>query len=196
MHLIEDILVSDDVLTEAFACDLEACKGACCWKGDFGAPLDLEEVETLQRILPEIQRFLSPAGLSVIQSEGTSVYFEDLGKPGTPLIDGGPCAYLTFDRLGVAQCGIEKAWEAGETQFRKPISCHLYPIRVLGHPAAGYEALNYERWEICSAACSRGKQTRMPLYVFAREALVRKYGTSFYEALAAAAAHLSEESTE
>jgi hypothetical protein len=196
VHFIEDILVSDDILTAAFACDLEACKGACCWEGDYGAPLDPEEVETLKAILPEIQSFLSPAGLAVIQSRGTSVYYPDLDKEGTPLIDGGPCAYMRFDGQGVAQCGIEKAWEAGETQFRKPISCHLYPIRVLGQPEEGFEALNYERWEICSAACSRGEQTRMPLYVFAREALIRKYGQSFYKALHAAALHLTEESTE
>ncbi|MCF8236913.1 MAG: DUF3109 family protein [Saprospiraceae bacterium] len=196
MHLIENILVSDDILTAAFACDLEACKGACCWEGDYGAPLDPEEIETLKAILPEIQDFLSPAGLAVIQSKGTSVYYQDLNKEGTPLIDGGPCAYMRFDSQGVAQCGIEKAWEAGETQFRKPISCHLYPIRVLGRPEEGFEALNYERWEICSAACHRGEQTRMPLYVFAREALIRKYGPSFYDALQAAALHLTEESTE
>lgn len=190
MHLIDQILVSDDILTSAFACDLQACHGACCWEGDYGAPLDEEEVETLLAILPAIRGFLSPAGLAVLDDQGTSVHYADLGKQGTPLVDGGPCAYLAIDGQGIAHCGIEKAWEAGVTQFRKPISCHLYPIRVLGKPDEGFEALNYERWDICSAACSKGEKTGTPLYVFAREALIRKYGPSFYDELEAAAQHL------
>ncbi len=192
MHLIDHILVSDDILTSQFACDLSACHGACCWEGDYGAPLEPEEVDTLNTILPVIRPFLSPAGLAVLEDQGTSVYYPDLGKAGTPLIDGGPCAYLTKDSHGVAHCGIEKAWEAGVTEYRKPVSCHLYPIRVLGKPEDGFEALNYERWDICSAACNRGERTGTPLYVFSRDALIRKYGISFYEALEAAARHVTE----
>ncbi len=190
MHLIDHILVSDDILTSRFVCDLQSCHGACCWEGDYGAPLDDEEVQTLRAILPDIRHFLSPAGLAVLDTQGASVYYSDLGKHGTPLIHGGPCAYLTRDGQGISHCGIEKAWEAGETSFRKPISCHLYPIRVLGKPEEGFEALNYERWEICGAACKKGEQSGTPLYVFAREALIRKYGPSFYDELEAAAQHL------
>lgn len=183
MHLIDDVLISDDVLTSSFACNIQACKGACCWEGDFGAPLEPEEIATLDSLLPEIRSFLSPAGLAVLDKEGTSVFYPDLGKDGTPLIEGGACAYLTLDAKGIAQCGIEKAWEAGISSFRKPISCHLYPIRVLGKPEDGYEALNYDQWSICSAACDRGQQEGIRLVEFAREALIRKYGEAFYEAL-------------
>lgn len=187
MHLIDDVLISDDVLTSSFACHIPSCQGACCWEGDFGAPLDPEEVKTLERLLPDIRSYLSPAGLAVLDREGTSVYYPDLGKEGTPLIDGGACAYLTLDSHGIAHCGIETAWEAGVTSFRKPISCHLYPIRVLGKPEDGYEALNYDRWSICAAACTRGQQEGIRLVEFAKEALIRKYGEAFYEALVDAA---------
>ena len=144
-------------------------------------------MNTLERLLPDIRSYLSPAGLAVLDREGTSVYYPDLGKEGTPLIDGGACAYLTLDSHGIAHCGIETAWEAGVTSFRKPISCHLYPIRVLGKPEDGYEALNYDRWSICAAACTRGQQEGIRLVEFAKEALIRKYGEAFYEALVDAA---------
>jgi len=190
MYLIGDIMVSEDVLQARFACDVPACKGACCWEGDYGAPLDPEEAETLRAILPALAPFLSPAGRKALEEQGAAIWYEDLGKDGTPLVDGGPCAYLTLDGQGIAHCGIEKAWEAGATDFRKPISCHLYPIRVAGGPDQGFEGLNYHEWSICQDACRRGEREDIPLIRFAREALIRRYGPEFYEALCAAADNL------
>ncbi len=191
--MIGERLVHLDVVKEYFACELSACKGACCWEGDYGAPLETAELETLQAILPQIRSWLSPAGLEVLDREGPYVYLADEDQHATPLINNGPCAYMTYDAAGVAMCGIEQAYRAGVIDFPKPISCHLYPIRVYHNKGTGFEALNYDRWNICSAACRRGKKESIPLYQFAREAIIRKYGADFYEELAAAAQHLSEE---
>ncbi|MCI4649603.1 DUF3109 family protein [Phaeodactylibacter sp.] len=193
MLMIGEILISDDVVNEQFICNLNACKGACCWEGDYGAPLEQEELRTLERIYDDIRPFLSPAGRAVIESEGPHTYYEgDAQEFGTPLIDNGPCAYMTYDEQGVAQCGIERAYKAGATDFKKPISCHLYPIRVVRHEATGMEALNYDRWDICSAACTLGKKHQMPVYQFLKEALIRKYGEDFYHQLDAAAKELPQ----
>lgn len=196
MYFIKDVLVSDGVLEAQFACNIGACKGACCWEGDFGAPLDPAEVDTLAAIFNDVKPFLSLDGISAIESMGTSVYYPDMGKAGTPLIDGGPCAYLVFEPSGVAHCGIEKAWRAGMVDFQKPISCHLYPIRVLEHPAQSFEAINYDQWDICSAACSKGQKEGISLISFAKDALIRKYGADFYDELVAAANKHLLDSTE
>ncbi|HHM20651.1 MAG TPA: DUF3109 family protein, partial [Bacteroidetes bacterium] len=113
------------------------------------------------------------------------------GEYGTALIDGRDCAFLIFEKNGVAKCGIEKAWEAGVVDFRKPVSCHLYPIRVVKNDKTGFEAINYDRWDICSAACKAGSKAKLPVYRFVKDALVRKYGTAFYEELDALAKTMS-----
>lgn len=192
MLIIEDVLISDDVVQEAFICNLTACKGACCWEGDFGAPLEAAELDTLKHIYKDVKPFLTEAGIRAIQKQGTYTYFEDAEDFGTPLIDGGACAYMTRDELGVAQCGIEQAYKAGKTDFRKPISCHLYPIRVTPAGENQMEVMNYDRWDICSAACSLGAKHQVPVYEFVREALIRKYGEAFYEALESTAKHLKD----
>lgn len=187
MIMINHTLVSEEVVQEHFLCNLDACKGACCWEGDYGAPLEEEELRTLESIYDDIKPFLRPEGRAVIEREGLYAYVEEAKEYATPLIDHGPCAYMTYDRDGVAQCGIEKAYKAGATDFRKPISCHLYPIRVKRNAQSGLELLEYDRWEICSAACTLGAREQLPIYRFVREALIRKYGADFYEALDAAA---------
>ncbi len=183
MLLVEDVLVSDDVMEAQFHCNLSACQGACCWEGDWGAPLDPEELPVLAAIYSDIEPFLAEEGKEAIQKEGYYTYYPDAGHYGTPLIPNGACAYMTRDARGVAQCGIEKAWQAGETSFRKPISCHLYPIRIKQDRRTGMQSMNYDRWDICSAACSLGKQKRLPVFRFAREAIIRKYGQAFYDQL-------------
>ena len=185
--IIGEILVSSELVETDFVCNLSACKGACCWEGDWGAPLDKEEMDTLERIYPNIKRFLAPAGVESIEQQGLYQYYEKPKAFGTPLLPNGACVYLTFDPNGVAKCGIEKAWEAGATDFRKPISCHLYPVRVNKEEGSGFEALNYDKWDICSAACSLGKSLKVPVFRFVKEALIRKYGEAFYEELEAAA---------
>lgn len=190
MVIVQDILVSEDVLTEQFLCNLNACKGACCWEGDFGAPLEAAELDTLVNIYEAIKPFLLPEGIKVIEELGQYVDYPELGGPGTPLLQNGACAYLTIEANGIAKCGIEKAYEAGATDFKKPISCHLYPIRVTATPELGFEALNYDVWDICSAACTAGKQEKLPIYKFVKDAIVRKYGEDFYEEMDAAAGYL------
>lgn len=192
MLIIQDKLVSDDIIDQHFLCDLQACQGACCWEGEAGAPLEEAELPTLEAIYPQVEPFLSPAGRQAIAEQGYYVYDEQGASYATPLVDNGPCAYMTLDRHGIARCGIETAWQAGRIDFKKPISCHLYPIRVVRTEAAGYEALNYERWDICSAACTKGKAAQLPVYQFVKDALVRKYGQEFYDELAAAADNLRE----
>jgi hypothetical protein len=187
MIIVQDKLVSDDVVEEQFLCNLSACKGACCWEGDAGAPLEQEELYILDAIYPQIKPFLSPRGIEEIETQGKYYYNQEDHEPATTLIDGGPCAYMTYTEQGIAQCGIEQAWKAGATEFRKPISCQLYPIRVEKNEDNGFEALNYDRWDICSAACSAGKAAKLPVYQFLKEAIVRKYGEDFYEELDAAA---------
>lgn len=190
--IVQDILVSEEVLTEHFLCNLNACKGACCWEGDFGAPLEDAELATLVNIYEDIKPFLRPEGIRAIEMQGLFVNYPDLKGPGTPLLENGACAYLTFEPNGIAKCGIEKAAEAGVTDFKKPISCHLYPVRVSVTPEVGFEALNYDIWDICSAACTAGKKEKLPIYRFVKDAIVRKYGEAFYEELDAAAEYLKQ----
>jgi hypothetical protein len=192
MLIIQGKLVSLDVVEEQFVCNLTACKGACCWEGDFGAPLEKEELKILESVYEEVRPFLSEQGRQAIEEHGLYSYSEEAGEYGTTLINQGPCAYMTYNQEGIAQCGIEEAYRAGKSDFRKPISCHLYPIRVLKREHLDFEALNYDRWDICSAACTLGAKLKVPVYQFLKEALIRKYGPAFYEELEAAAAHLKE----
>jgi hypothetical protein len=187
MIIVQDKLVSDDVVEQQFICNLNACKGACCWEGDTGAPLEKEELKILDSIFEKVKPFLSPAGIAAIEAQGTHVWFEEAKDWGTTLIDNGPCAYMGYDALGIAKCGIEQAYKAGVIDFQKPISCHLYPIRVEKNEDLGFEALNYDVWDICSAACTLGKQEKVPVYRFLKSAIIRKYGEAFYEELDAAA---------
>lgn len=194
MILIEDKIISDDVVEQQFLCNLKACKGACCWEGDMGAPLEAAELAILENIYDDVKPFLTTEGIQAIENQGVYTYFKNDDRnqpedpeelPGTPLIDNGACAYMTRDALGIAKCGIEQAHNAGAVTFKKPISCHLYPIRIKTYD--GFEAVNYDRWEICSAACELGQQKQLPVYQFLKEPLIRKYGEEFYAALDAAA---------
>jgi hypothetical protein len=180
MIQIDDKLVSLDVIEEAFVCDLNACKGACCVEGDAGAPLTEEEVGILKEEYPQFKSYLREVGITSVEAQGTSVIDVD-GEHVTPLRDGKECAYTVFSEDGSAMCGIELAWKDGKTSFRKPVSCHLYPIRTKRY--AEFEAVNYDRWHICSAACSLGKSLKVPVYQFAKDALIRKYGKEWYDAL-------------
>ncbi len=197
MIIIEDKLVSDDVLEKQFICNLKACKGACCWEGDYGAPLEEAEKETLDRIYEDIKPFLSPLGVKAIEEKGKYTYYEGKGANewGTTLLEDAACAYMTLDN-GTAKCGIEAAYNAGVTDFKKPISCHLYPIRVSANKNTGFEALNYDKWDICSAACTLGEKEQVPVYEFLKEAIIRKYGEDFYEQMEGGAAYLANPNIE
>ncbi|WP_116125112.1 DUF3109 family protein [Lewinella sp. IMCC34183] len=184
MYIIGSILVSDDVTDESFACNLNACKGACCWEGDYGAPLEEDELAIMDEIYPSVSPYLTEAGRAAIAEQGR--YVRNGNGHDTTLVDGGACAYMTLDGTGTAQCGIEQAYNDGAIGWKKPISCHLYPIRVKKNPQTGFEALNYDVWDICSAACTRGEREKIRIYEFAKPALVRKYGEDWYDELAAA----------
>ncbi len=185
MLIIDDKIISADVLEEKFLCNLKACKGACCWEGDSGAPLEDAEVDILVDLYPKMKHLLSPIGQQVIEKKGVYEFYEEPEENGTTLMEDGACAFLVKDELGIAKCGIEQAHNEGITEFKKPISCHLYPIRI--ETNENFDALNYDRWDICAAACELGKKEALPVYKFLKEALIRKYGEDFYGQLDAAA---------
>ncbi len=187
MLIIQDKLVSGEVIKEQFICNLSKCKGACCWEGDFGAPIEEEEIEILKAIYPKVKPYLSEESINTIDEKGVVTYYKDVEEIGTSLLDNGACSFMIFDSLGRAQCSIERAYLEGEINFKKPISCHLYPIRVEKNEEVDFEALNYDRWDICVAACTLGAEQQMPVYRFLKEPLIRKYGVEFYEELDAAA---------
>ena len=192
MLYINDTLISLDIVENNFVCNLNACKGACCVKGDYGAPLSSAEKENLIHVYNEVKAFLLPDSIAMIEKKGVFEYFEEAGFWGTSLMDDGACTFLTYEGR-IAKCGIEKAYEAGATSFKKPLSCHLYPIRVSKNEQTGFEAWNYDKWEICSPACSLGDELKVPIYQFLKEAIIRAKDSDFYEELVAAAEHLDKD---
>ena len=194
MILIEDVLISDDVVNRKFVCNLEKCKGACCWEGDFGAPLDDDEKTILSDIYETVKPYMNDEGIASIEKKGLYEFFEEPQEYGTTLNDDGSCAYLFKDPTNnISYCSIEKAHKEGKIDYYKPISCHLYPIRV-AKMGDTMEALNYDEWDICSAACTLGEKLQVPVFEFAKTALIRKYGADFYEQLEGAAeVHLKSE---
>lgn len=181
MISIGDALVSEDILEKEFVCDLSKCNGACCVEGDAGAPLDEREVQKLEDIYEDVKPYLRPEGVRAIERQGTSVIDGSDGESVTPLVNGAECAYVIIDEKGTTKCGIEKAWEEGKVDWQKPVSCHLYPIRIDSYPS--YDAVNYHKWQICAPACDLGAQLKVPVYKFTRDALIRKYGNAWYQEL-------------
>lgn len=185
---IDDILISDQVVEEQFVCDLTKCKGGCCVDGDAGAPLENEELKELNKVYDAVLPYLSEECKIILETEGKYVYDKEFGWV-TPTISNGMCAYGIVDKNGVVKCGIEQAYNDGKISWKKPISCHLFPIRIKKTKRS--ELVNYEpREDLCSAACTLGKKLKMPVYQFLKEPIIRKFGEDFYEALAATAKHL------
>lgn len=180
MMVINNVLVSEDIAERDFVCDLAKCKGACCVEGDAGAPLEEKEIGELEEAIEGIRPFLTEEGKKAIERSGCFDYDSD-GEYVTPLVEGRECAFAIFDQNDVASCGIEKAFENGVTDFRKPVSCHLYPVRVEKH--THNEAMNYHRWSICDPARELGDKLNVPVYKFVKEALIRQYGENWYEEL-------------
>jgi hypothetical protein len=189
MVIVGNVLVSEDVFEKKFLCDLNACKGACCVLGDGGAPLSFEEADKLEEIYSKIKSELTEEGNNAIEEQGHYLLDSD-GDLVTPLVDGKHCAYTVFDKDGTAGCGIEKAWLNGKTKFRKPISCHLYPIRV--KKLVDIDALNYHSWDICKPACACGSKLDIPVYLFLKDALIRSYGEEWFELLCITAKELKK----
>ena len=180
MIKVGEVLVSDDVAKKEFVCNLEKCKGACCVEGDYGAPLEEDELDMLKKVYPKIKRYLTKEGIAAIEEQGTHVIDPD-GDYSTPTIGGKECAYAHYDAKGVLKCGIEEAYNDGKIKWKKPISCHLYPIRIT--KKKNFEAVNYHKWSICSPACALGKELKVPIYKFLKDPLIRKYGKEWYDGL-------------
>ena len=180
MFQIEDTLVSLDLIEYFFHCDLSNCKGNCCIEGEAGAPLEKEEVAILQRILPAVWNDLSPEAQQVIAKQGVG-YMDVSGEMVTSLVNGADCVFTYYDSNGICRCAIEKAFHEKRIDFLKPISCHLYPVRVTQYNA--YRAVNYNRWRVCRSAEILGEKTKSPIYRFLREPLIRKFGEKWYDML-------------
>ena len=177
---VGDKIVSTQLFERKFVCDLNACKGACCIEGDAGAPLTLEEVDILEENIDTIKPFMLPEGLAAIANSGV-FYMDDENEPVTTLVNGKECAFVYFDDQGVTKCAVEKAHSLGKLDFKKPISCHLYPIRVMRFNEL--TALNYNEWDICKPACACGEQLNVPVYKFLKEPIERAFGTCFFKEL-------------
>jgi hypothetical protein len=180
MILVEDTIISPDVLEETFQCDLSVCKGICCVEGESGAPVEKEEVIRLEEILPLVWNDLSPQAREVIERQGV-VYIDEDGEYVTSIVDGKDCVFTCYDEKGYCKCAIEKAFREGKTDFYKPVSCHLYPVRVAQYK--GFRAVNYHRWSVCQAARMLGEQKNVKVYQFLKEPLIRKFGEAWYKAL-------------
>ena len=180
MIVIDDTLVSGDLAKKYFVCDLAACHGDCCVEGDAGAPLEDEEISILEDYLDEIKPYMAPKGLVVVEKNGVFDYDFD-GEFVTPLVDNRECAFVYFEN-GITYCAIEKAWKEGKIDFQKPISCHLYPVR-LSKLMNDHIAVNYDHWEICNVALLKGVKDQVPVYRFLKEPLIRKFGNAWYEKL-------------
>lgn len=180
MFQLGKTIVSEDIIEKDFVCNLNACKGACCIEGEAGAPVTTEEVEILREIYPKVKPFLRPEGIAAIAVQGTHIISKQ-DELETPLVNGKECAYVTFSKQGIAGCGIEDAYNAGAIDFRKPISCHLYPVRVQDY--SEFAAVNYHKWPICDDACTLGKELKVPVYKFVKDALIRKFGEHWYTEL-------------
>jgi len=189
---IDNVLISDDVVEAKFVCDLHKCKGGCCDDGDAGAPLQKEEKQILDENINVIKPYLTKEGLKEIERTGKYTYDREYGWV-TPTVNGKICAYGFRDKQGIIKCGIEQAYNDGKLDWKKPISCHLYPIRIAR--SKEYIMVNYEpRETLCKPACALGKKLKLPVYQFLKEAIVRKFGNDFYNALhQVAAEHFEEE---
>lgn len=190
MFQVGNAIVSDEVIEKEFVCNLSACKGQCCIDGDAGAPLDQDETVILDDIYETIKPYLRKEGIKAIENQGKWIIGSD-GEYETPLINGGACAYVIFDGK-TALCAIEQAYNEGLVNWKKPISCHLYPIRIKEY--SQFSAVNYNKWHICDDACTLGKELEVPVYKFLKEPLIRKYGEDWYNELSLVASEWQKHS--
>lgn len=189
MIRIDDTLVSEDVFEKRFVCDLTACKGACCVEGDSGAPMTAEEIDILEEVYPAVKPYMAPAGIARVEETGVFTIDED-GEYVTPLVEDRECAFVTFDDKGIAKCSIEMAHRDGKIDFPKPISCHLYPIRLT--ELKDFTAVNYHFWPICDPARECGAKLNVKVYRFLRTAIERKFGKAYFQKLEEADKMLEE----
>ncbi|WP_108823126.1 DUF3109 family protein [Dysgonomonas sp. Marseille-P4361] len=180
MFQIEDTIVAADIIEENFLCDLSACKGECCVEGESGAPLEDKEVKIIEDLLPHVWDDLSPEAQAVIKEQGVA-YKDYDGEMVTSIVNGKDCVFTYYDEKGICKCAIEKAYREGKVNFYKPISCHLYPIRLQRYK--NFTAVNYHRWSVCKAAVALGNKNGLKVYQFLKEPLIRKFGEEWYKEL-------------
>ncbi len=189
MISIGNVLISDQVVEEHFVCDLIKCKGGCCVDGDAGAPLENNELKELNDAYNFVLPYLTKESATELESQGKYIYDKEFGWV-TPTVSSGMCAYGIKDEKGIVKCGIEQAYNDGKISWKKPLSCHLFPIRIKKSKTGKSDLVNYEpREDLCKAACSLGKKLKVPVHIFLKDALIRKYGNAFYEDLCATAEH-------
>lgn len=186
---IDDTIISLDVIESNFLCDLSHCKGVCCIEGDSGAPLEEDELVRLEEVLPLVWDDLSPNAQKIIDKQGVA-YIDGDGDLVTSIVNNKDCVFACYDTDGTCKCSIEKAFRAGKTDFYKPISCHLYPIRLTKY--TDFTAVNYHRWDVCKAAEILGRKENLPVYKFLKEPLVRRFGEAWYNALEECAGELEK----
>jgi len=180
MFQLGKTIVSEEIIEKDFVCNLSACKGACCVAGDAGAPLEKDELQIMKDIYSEVKPFLREEGVKAIEEQGVYITNE-FGEHETTLINNEDCAYVIFDEKKTALCAIEEAYNSGLISWKKPVSCHLYPVRVREY--SEFSGVNYDKWEICDDACTLGKELQVPVYKFVKQALVRKFGEDWYAEL-------------
>lgn len=193
MIMINNVIVEADVYEKHFVCNIDRCKGMCCIDGDFGAPLEKDEIDILEDIQDKITDYLEPESVEYLKENGATTYYAENKTIGTPVHDDGRCAYAVFNNDGSIGCGIEHAWLDKKIDFRKPISCHLYPIRIKKNETSGMEMMTYERWSICNPACGMGKKLDVTVLEFSKDPIIRKYGEEFHTQLEAAVKEVSGE---
>ncbi|GGE02888.1 DUF3109 family protein [Psychroflexus salis] len=182
MFQIKNTLVSEEILENDFTCNLSACKGECCVAGEAGAPVTAEEANKLEEVYEKVKPYMRKEGILAVEEQGKYVNSAfDANELETPLVNGKECAYVRFDDKGTALCAIESAYRDKKIDFKKPISCALYPIRI--QKLSSFEAVNYDRWDICTPACSLGKELQMPVYKFTKTPLIEKFGENWYAEL-------------
>lgn len=189
MIQIGETIISEELIENEFVCNLSTCKGACCIEGDAGAPIEESELKILEKIYDKVAPYLTKKGREAIEKQGVYIKGED-GDWETPLIDNADCAYVIRNEKGWALCAIEQAYNDGKIDWKKPVSCHLYPVRLQKYTS--FTAVNYNRWHICSDACTLGKQLQVPVYQFVKEALIRKFGKDWFDELTMVAEHLKK----
>jgi hypothetical protein len=178
MIIVGQTLVSEDLFDQHFVCDLAACKGACCVEGESGAPLDIDELLRIDENLEAVVPFMRSEGVEAMKQQGP-YQVDDDGDFVTSLVGKhGACVFVTFDEKGIAKCALEQAYNAGATNWKKPLSCHLYPVRLA--KLTDYVAVNYHKWQVCEPACTCGKSLKVPVYRFLKEPLIRKFGEQWY----------------
>lgn len=187
---IDNVLLTTEILTERFCCDLDACKGECCVEGDAGAPVTLDEVAAIEDSLDVVWDDLNASAQTVIDKQGVA-YTDQEGDLVTSIVGGKDCVFTCHEN-GCCFCALEKAYRAGKADFCKPVSCALYPIREV-RLKNGLIGLNYHRWDVCKDAVKKGKELDLPVYKFLKEPLTRRFGAAWYEALEEAAEEILKE---